>query len=158
MDEEMQRYRVEQAHSYLERIRKLGEDCAALQAEADDARDRASGLTGIDYSRDMVSATPTDDAMADAVESIRAAVARYAAKAAEYTDGRSRAFASLQRMPNRAGAEALARRYLLGREWRRVEEKMGYEHEAMMKLKSRALSEFYDYMPASERDPLPCAI
>ena len=24
MDEEMQRYRVEQAHSYLERIRKLG--------------------------------------------------------------------------------------------------------------------------------------
>ena len=31
MDEELQRYRADQAHAYLERVRDLGEDCAGLK-------------------------------------------------------------------------------------------------------------------------------
>lgn len=158
MDEEMQRYRVEQAHSYLERIRKLGEDCAALQAEADDARDRASGLTGIDYSRDMVSATPTDDAMVNAVTSIREAVRTYAVALAEYSDERMRASGAMNRMEDYTEARALRMRYLLGWDWEKVCVKMHYTYDGMMKLRRRALCSYYDVMPHVERDPLPSAL
>ena len=158
MDEEMQRYRVEQAHSYLERIRKLGEDCAALQAEADDARDRASGLTGIDYSRDVVRITPTDDAMVNAVESIREAVRAYAVALAEFTEERIRASEAMNRMEDYTEARALRLRYLLGWDWEKVCVKMHYSYDGMMKLRRRALCSYYDVMPHPERDAMPSAI
>lgn len=158
MNEEIQRYHVEQAHAYLERIRKLGKDCASLQAEADDARDRASGLTGIDYSRDVVRTTPTDDAMVNAVESIREAVRSYAVALAEFTEERIRASEAMNRMEDYTEARALRLRYLLGWDWEKVCVKMHYSYDGMMKLRRRALCSYYDVMPHTERDQIPRAV
>lgn len=158
MDDELVRYRAEQAHAYLERIRRLGEDCAALQAEVDDARERASGLTGIDYSRDLVSAMPNDEAFVNAVEAIRSAVADYVAKLAEHTDERHRASMAVMRMEDATEARALRLRYLLDMDWEAICVQMHYSYDGMMKLRRRALCSYYDVMPVSERDPMQAAI
>ena len=158
MDDELQRYRSEQAHAYLERIRKLGEDCAALQVEVDDARERASGLTGIDYSRDQVDVSPTDDAMVNAVESIKHAARDYVLKLAEYVDERKRASDALMLMDDYTEAKALRLRYLLNRDWEMVCVEMHYTYDGMMKLRRRALCSYWEKMPISERDPMPPAL
>ena len=157
MDEELIRYRSEQAHAYLERIRRLGDDCAALQAEVDDARERASGLTGIDYTRDRVSAPKGDEAMVNAVESIREAVRDYVVKLAEYTDERKRASDAMMGMPDYTEARALRLRYLLNRDWEQVCVEMHYTYDGMMKLRRRALCSYWDVMPVEERDSIPLA-
>lgn len=158
MDEELQRYRVEQAHAYLERIRKLGEDCAFLQAEVDDARERASGLTGIDYSRDQVSTTPNDDAMVDAVTAVKQAVREYALKLAEYIDERKRASDAMMDMSDSSEVAALKLRYCLGKDWHDISKFLGYSYDGVMKLRRRALLDYYDVMPSNERDPKYSAI
>ena len=158
MDEELQRYRSEQAHAYLERIRKLGEDCAALQDEVEDARDRASGLTGIDYTRDQVDSSPTDEAMVNAVSSIKRAIGDYAMKLAEYIDERKRASDAMMLMDDYTEARALRLRYLLNHDWEQVCVEMHYTYDGMMKLRRRALCSYWEKMPFSERDPMPPAL
>lgn len=157
MDEELVKYRSEQAHAYLERIRRMGDDCAALQAEVDDARERASGLTGIDYTRDQVDTTATDDAMVNAVESIKHAVRDYALKLAEYVEERKRASDAMMGMDDFTEARALRLRYLLGHKWELVCTEMDYSWDGMMKLRRRALCSYWEVMPHTERDPRPLA-
>ena len=157
MDEELQRYRADQAHAYLERIRRLGEGCAGMQALVDDARDRASGVRGIDYSRDRVQTSPTDDAMVNAVDEIRSRIRDYVAVLAEYEAERKRANDALTGMEDYTEAKALRLRYLLGRDWEQVCVEMHYSYDGMMKLRRRALASYWEVMPACERDPMPMA-
>ena len=97
MDDEYRQYRIDQAHAYLERIRRMGDSCAGLRALVDDARDRASGLKGIDYSAIRVQTSPTDDAMANAVDAIMNAIRGYVVMLAEYEDERFRAAEAVSR-------------------------------------------------------------
>lgn len=157
MDEELRAYRIDQAHAYLERIRKLGDDCAALQQEVDDARERASGLTGIDYTRDRVATSANDEGMVNAVESIREAVREYAVKLSELLDERKRASDALNRMDDYTEARALRLRYICNWKWERVCTEMGYSWDGMMSLRRRALCSYWDVMPVSERS-IPNAI
>ena len=158
MDEEYMQYRIDQAHAYLERIRKMGDDCAALQAEVDDARVRATGVTGIDYTRDLVKSSPTDGKMADAVSAIRDAISDYVVKLAEFTGERSRASDALMLMDDLTEARVLRLRYLLDWKWEKVCTEMDYTWDGMMKLRRRALLHAYDVIPHSERDPMHPAI
>ena len=158
MDDEYFNYRAAQAHNYLERIRKMGEDCAALQAEVDDARDRASGLTGIDYARDRVSTSATDDGMVNAVESIRRAIRDYAVKLSELLDERKRASDAMNQMDDYTEARALRLRYICCMDWESVCVQMHYSYDGMMKLRRRALCSYWEVMPISERDPMEQAI
>ncbi len=157
MEEELIRYKSEQAHSYLERIRKMGEDCAALELEVDDARTRASGVKGIDYSEVRVTTSRNDDAMVNAIESVKAAIRDYVVKLAEFTDERKKASDAMNLMEDFTEARALRLRYLLGWKWERVCTEMDYSWDGMMKLRRRALCSYHDVMPLEGRDPLPVA-
>ncbi|MBQ9002146.1 MAG: hypothetical protein IJ087_09865 [Eggerthellaceae bacterium] len=158
MDEEYRQYRIDQAHAYLERIRKMGDDCAALQQEVDDARDRASGVTGIDYARDVVSTSATDEGMVNAVEAIRAAVRDYALKLAELLDERRHASDAMNAMDDYTEARALRLRYICCMDWESVCVEMHYTYDGMMKLRRRALFSYWEVMPIAERDPMEPAI
>ena len=157
MEEEYFNYRIGQAHAYLERIRKLGDDCAALQAEVEDARERASGIVGIDYSRDAVSTTPNDDGMVNAVESIRHAIRDYALKLSELLDERKKASDALDHMNDYTEAKALRLRYICCMDWESVCVQMHYTYDGMMKLRRRALCSYWEVMPMAERDQIPLA-
>ena len=154
MNDEYRNYRIEQAHAYLERIRNMGDDCAALQEEVDDARERASGVTGIDYARDRVSTSASDDGMVNAIESIRHAIREYAVKLSELLDERKRASDAMDKMDDYTEAKALRLRYICGWKWGRVCTEMDYTWDGMMKLRRRALCSYWDVMPMSERDPV----
>ena len=158
MDDEYRTYRIEQAHAYLERIRKMGDNCASLQQEVEDARTRAEGVTGIDYSKDMVQVTANDDAMVNAIERIHAVMRAYTVKLSEMLDERKRASDSLNLMDDYTEARALRLRYICNWKWERVCTEMNYSWDGMMSLRRRALCSYWDVMPVSERDQIPKAI
>lgn len=158
MDEEYRQYRIDQAHAYLERIRRMGEDCAGLQQLVDDARERADGVKGIDYSAVRVSTSPTDEGMLIAVDAIKERIRDYVTALAEYEDMRHEASRSLMRMEDSVEAKALRLRYLCGYEWEAVCVDMHYSWQGMMSLRRRALTSFWEVMPPGERDPMEPAI
>lgn len=158
MDEELIRYRADQAHAYLERVRRLGDGCAAMKQLVDDARERADGVKGVDLSAIYVQTSPTGDRMVDAVEEIRTRIREYATALAEYESERKQANDSLLMMVNFTEATALRLRYLLGWRWERICTEMHYTWDGMMSLRRRALSDYYDVMPISQRDPMHPAI
>lgn len=158
MDEEYQRWCEEQAHAYLERIRRMGEDCAGLRAQIDDAYSRAAGVSGIDYAAVRVSASPTADAIPDAVARLTEQVRDYVADLAAYEDERHTAHMSIMAMADQTEARVLRYRYLLGWKWERICTEMDYSWDGMMKLRRRALADYYAVMPYREREPLEPAI
>lgn len=56
------------ARDYLESVKKLKRKCELADAEYRMSVEAASGLNGIDYSRDKVSTSPSADAIPNAVE------------------------------------------------------------------------------------------
>lgn len=158
MDDELERYRSEQAHAYLERIRRMGDDCAGLQALIDDAYYRAEGVRGIDYSMVHVSTSTSTDAVPDAVAQLQEWIRDYVTDLAAYEDERHAAHKSLMLMPDQTEARALRFRYLMGWKWERICNEMDYSWQGMMTLRSRALVHYWEVMPRSERDAIPPAI
>ena len=158
MDDEMIRYRADQAHAYLERIRQAGEDCAGLQAQIDDAYSRAAGIRGIDYSEARVKVSPTADAIPDAVGRIVDKIREYAADLAAYEDDRYAAHRTLSLMLNQTDAKVLRLRYLLDWSWERICCETSYTYDGMMKLRRRALASYWEVMPREGRDPMHPAI
>lgn len=147
MDDELRRYRIDEAHAALERIRRMGEDCAGLQALVDDARDRATLLKGIDYSAVKVATSPTDDQMVDAITALNDRIAGYVTALRDYEDERYHASRAMDRMEDFTEAKALRLRYLLGLRWESVCDRMNYSWDGMMALRRRALLHYYDVMP-----------
>ena len=154
MDDEYRQYRIDQAHAYLERVRRMGEDCAGLQQQVDDARARASGLKGIDYSAVQVQSSPTPDAIPNAVAAIMASIQEYVTELAEYESERMRANDALMKMDDYTSARILRMRYLLGWKWERICTETDYTWDGMMSLRRRALCDFWEVMPHTERDPM----
>lgn len=158
MEEELQSWHVSEAHDFLERIRRLGEDCAAMRGMVDDARARADGVRGIDYSAIRVSTSPSDGAMVEAIDEIRGRIREYVTLLAEYEGERARANDALTSMEDFTEASILRMRYLLGWKWERVCVEAGYSWDGMMKLRRRALESYWHVMPMEWRTPMEPAI
>lgn len=153
MDEEYRKYRIRRAHAYLERIRLMGEDCAGLKEQVDDAYSRAAGVKGIDYTAIRVLTSPNDDAMVEALESIKGHIRDYAVKLAEYEGERCEASAALNDLADQSEAKALRMRYLLDMEWDDMCSKLGFSTaRGVQKMVDRALFSFSFVMPG--RDPI----
>lgn len=158
MNCELERYRAEQAHAYLERIRRMGSECEALRAQIDDAYYRAEGVGAIDYSAINVSSSPSPDHIPNAVAMLQEWVRDYVSELAAYEGERHEAALSLSLMEDPTEASALRFRYLLGWRWGRVCSEMCYSYDSMMKIRRRALAHYWEVMPRAERDPIPRAI
>ena len=156
MDEEYERMRIDMAHAYLERIRKMGEDCAGLRAQIDDAYYRAEGVGSVDYAAVRVAKSPTADRMPDAVAAIQERIRAYVTDLAAYEDERHEAHRALMLMDDATEARALRLRYLCCNDWESVCVDMHYSYDGMMKLRRRALYSFSFVMPG--RMPEPSAV
>ena len=148
-------WRVEQAHAYLERVRRMGADCAGLRRLVEDARANLGAVRGLDYSRGGGTQTAGDDAIVNEIAAVQESVASYVAKLAEYEDERHRAAMAVDRMPDPTEARVLRLRYLLGWKWENICVEVGYSYDGIMKLRRRALVSFYEVMP---RDAIPRAL
>lgn len=153
MDDEYRKYRIDKAHDYLERIRLMGEDCAGLKEQVDDAYSRASGVKGIDYSAIRVQTSVTDDAMVNAIDAIKERIRDYAAKLAEYEGERFDASLALDKLDDQSEARLLRLRYLLDWEWEDVRRELNFSTvRGVMKMRERALLSYSYVMPG--RDPI----
>ena len=148
-------WRVEQAHAYLERVRRMGADCAGLRRLVEDARANLGAVRGLDYSRGGGSQTAGDDAIVNEIAAVQESVASYVTKLAEYEDERHRAAMAVDRMPDPTEARVIRLRSLLGWKWENICVEVGYSYDGIMKLRRRALVSFYEVMP---RDAIPRAL
>lgn len=158
MDQEFVDYRIEQATAYLEKVRKMAVRLISLTANIEEQKAIASGLTGIDYSRDIVKTSPTDDKMPNCVTKILQLVDDLQALHDEYDNRIRMALAAIARMKSSECAASLEMHYIAGKDWAAVASALGYTKPGMMSLRKRALNEFYDVMPQTQRDPIPEAI
>lgn len=158
MDQEFIDYRIEQATAYLEKVRKMAVRLISLNANIEEQKAIASGLTGIDYSRDIVSTSPTDDKMPNCVWKILQLVDDLEALHDEYDSRIRMALSAIERMKSSECAAAIEMHYIAGKDWASVAAALGYTKPGMMTLRKRALNEFYDVMPLTQRDPIPEAI
>ena len=152
-----QRYEREQASAYLKRVRDARRHIAALNAEVDEVRNLASGLKGIDYSRDMVSTSPTDDAMPNAVSKLLDLIAERVALVDSYVRMMDECGAALANL-NGTYSDILRYRYMCDYPWERIAVETHYTEAYLYELHGQALSAFYPHMPERERDPIPRAI
>lgn len=148
-------WRVEQAHAYLERVRRMGADCAGLRRLVEDARANLGAVRGLDYSRGGGTRTAGDDAIVNEIAAVQESVQAYVTRLAEYEDERHRAAMTVDRMPDPTEARVIRLRYLLGWKWENICVEVSYSYNGIMKLRRRALMSFYEVMP---RDAIPRAL
>ena len=154
IDEELQRYRIEQAEAWLVRVRKTAGYAKRVSESAEAVMARADNLRGIDYSAVSVSTSPTADAIPDAVILAEELGETMQVISATARDRVTAAAEALSRMEDPTEATCLQLYYVDAYDtWERVCVDMHYSYDGMMKLRRRALLSAYDVMPHSERDP-----
>ena len=158
MDEELQRYRIEQAERWLGKVRKTVGYSKRLEESAAAIIARADNLRGMDYSAVNVQTSPTPDAIPDAIimaDELGETLSVLSEGARERVNQAARALAM---MDDPTEATCLQLYYVDACDsWERVCVKMHYSYGGMMKLRKRALLSAYDVMPHAERDPIPIA-
>lgn len=147
MDEEARRYRVDEAHAYLERVRRMGADCEGMRQQVEDAKGRLYEVGGIDYAMQPGSPNANLDAIPNMVAAVQDAVASYVEQLASYEDERRLASMAVDRLADPTEARVLRLRYLLGWKWERICCEMSYSWQGMMSLRQRALCSYYDVLP-----------
>ena len=159
MDEELQRYRIEQAEAWLSKVRKTVGYARRITADAEAIMARADNLRGMDYSAVNVQTSPSADAIPDAIilaDEMGEAMEAISESARERVTGAARALAEME---DPTEATCLTLYYVEAYDtWERVCVAMHYSYDGMMKLRRRALVSAYSVMPHSERDPMPPAI
>lgn len=157
MDSELERYRREQSICYLKSVREAKRHINALNAEIDEHRAMASGLKGIDYAKDYVKASPSKDAIPDAVCRLIDVIEQRVEMVGEYTDMMIECGMALSELGG-VYADVLRYRYICDYPWEQIALKMHYSEQWLYELHNQALVNFYEFMPYHSRDPRPPAI
>lgn len=152
MAEEYERYKYDQARAYLEHVRALSCRTQALRAEVEAQRELADGVRAMRYGEGGGGGVEADR-MAETVARLQELVRGYCAELAAYVSEQREAHERVRLMDRPEHAQAITGYYLLGRTWERVCVDMGYTWDGMMSLRRRAVTAFYDVMPAEWRDP-----
>ena len=153
MDDELRRYRIEQADAWLSKVRKLVAYEKAMREAADMQYEMADGLHGMDYSRVQVAVSPTPDAILNAVIAHEEAGDSLVSIAESARERIAKAARALDSMEDPTEAAALTMYYIACRKWEEVRHELRYTEDGVANLRKRALLHAYDVMPHSERDP-----
>lgn len=152
MEREYKRYRAEVAEAYLEPIRIAGRRLLVKRVELREERERASGLTGIDYSRPFVLRSVYGDAIPDALSGLAALEDAYQADFEQLSAMRDEARSRLDEMGGRS-ADLLRLRYVSALPWVTVAEGMGLAEGTVRNMRVDALCRFFDHLPHTARPP-----
>ena len=152
MDREMQRLREEASERYLKGIRATASKIRRMRAELAEQRELVCGLTGIDYTRPMVSTSAYGDAVPDSVAELMEMEEAYDAELAALERERAEARALLDAMGGREG-ELLRLYYVSAFPWICVAEVMCMAVGSCKNMRRDALFCFYDYLPHAFKVP-----
>ena len=152
MNDELQRYREQQAKAYLREIRELFIHVKALEAEIESQRELATGLTGVDYSKPGAGQAAGRDAVPNAVARLIELTTRACMELEACVAMQDEARRCLEEMGG-VEADVLKLRYVAAKPWKDVSLALGYSVPYVKELCKDGLFCFYDYMPAHRRDP-----
>ena len=152
MTPEYRELRIEHSKRYLEEVRALAVKHRANAEYIKSLYEDAAGIGGIDYSRDVIQASPTADRIPNSVANLIEMKRRAEADAEEYTARKMEARGLLDEMDGTYG-RLLLLRYVTVLPWVRVAEVLNYSDDWCRHMLNDALCEFYDYLPHAYRIP-----
>ena len=152
MTPEYREARIECSLRYLEEVRDLAVKHRANREYIRSLEEDAQGVGGIDYSRGMVSSSPSPDAVPNSVALLVEMKADAEADAAEYFERKREARRLLDEMDGTYG-RLLLLRYVTVLPWVRVAEALNYREDYCRAMRNDALNEFYDHLPTAYRMP-----
>lgn len=142
---------------YLEEVRDLAVQHRANAEYIRSLEEDARNVAGVDYSRDVVSSSPSADALPNSVLNLIEMKARAEADAEEYTRRKREARELLDGMSGTYGL-LLMLRYVTVLPWVRVAEVLNYSEDWCRHIRNDALVELYDHLPTAYRMPRPPAV
>ena len=152
MTPEYREARIQCSLKYLEEVRGLAVKHRATAEYIRSLEEDAAGVGGIDYSRVMVSTSPTPDKLPNSVALLIDMKAKAEADAQEYFARKAEARELLDRMDGTYG-RLLMLRYCTVLPWVRVAEVLNYDENYCRQMRNDALCAFYDYLPHVYRMP-----
>lgn len=135
--------KIAAAEAYLADIRKLDQRYKAAEVEYRMAVERASGLTGIDYSKDIVQTSPSADAIHNAVERYTELKDQLDAMQAALNDAVDEAFAKIDTLDD-TEASVLRMHYLLGIKYCDIARGLAYTEREIYRKRQAGLEHLYD--------------
>ena len=156
MTDEFAEWKAEQAAKWLRHIRELKHTIARIEDEIEVQRSLMLP-GGIDYQRPVVSASPSADAIPNAVARLDEMVGEYMTELAGYVDEVGDARRCVSMLSDGRHRNVVTYYYLLGYPWIVVGDKMGYAPDWCRQLRDDALPLVYDVMPREWKQPIPRA-
>ena len=156
MADEYAEWKAEQAARWLRHVRELKHDISRLEDDIEVQRSLALP-SGIDYSREKVSASPNRDAIPDAVARLDESIAHYTTELVAYLDEKERARDCINMLDDARHRAVLSLYYVNGHSWETVGVKMGYASDWCRQLRDESLPLVYEVMPREWRTPIPRA-
>lgn len=161
---EFDEWKAEQAAKWLEHVRSLALDVARIQDRVDVLRSLAMP-SGIDYSRPVVSSSPSADAIPNAVVKLMDAMREYLDQLDAYVYESMDAARRIEEIGDGRYRAVLSLYYVSGNTWEQVGEKLKkwdngkftYSPEYCRHLRNDALPFVYDVMPREWRTQIPRA-
>lgn len=146
MTPEYREARIAAARSYLEGVRDLAVKHRANDLYIKSLYEDAQGIAGVDYSRDIVSGTPSNDRMPASVANLIEMKREAEADAAEYFERKRDARDRLNAMDGTYG-RLLLLYYVTALPWVRVADALNYSEDWCKHMAPDALCEFHDWLP-----------
>ena len=135
--------KTEASKQYLNDVKKLKRKVELAELEYKAAVERASGLKGIDYSRDLVSTSPTDAAIHNAVESYLLRFDELESLRSISEDVLHECFSKLEQLEDEE-ATILRLHYLLGMKHKDIAFSLYMSDRSVYRKLKNALSHLYD--------------
>ncbi len=146
MTPEYREARIDCSLKYLEEVRALAVKHRANAEYIRSLEEDAANVGGIDYTRVLVTTSPTPDKLPNSVVNLIEMKAEAEADAAEYTERKRDARQRLNEMDGTYG-RLLLLRYCTALPWVRVADVLNYDEVYCRQMRNDALCEFYDYLP-----------
>ena len=156
MADEYAEWKAEQAARWLRHIRDLKHDISRLEDDIEVQRSLALP-SGIDYTRPVVSSSPSADAIPNAVARLEEAIAEYTTELVGYLEEKEQARGCINMLDDARHRAVLSLYYVNGHSWATVADKVGYAVEYCMAIRSDALPRVYEVMPREWRTRIPRA-
>lgn len=157
MPDEFAEWKAEQSASWLRYMRDVKYDVARLQDEVEVARSLALPQ-GIDYTRPVVSSSPSADAIPNAVIRLQSLTADYIVELGNYMEELIDARERVNSLADSRHRAIITLYYLNGHTWATVAEKMNYSVDRCMQLRTEALPLLFDHLPREWKPMIPSAI
>lgn len=156
MTTEYDEWKAEQAAAWLRHIRELKHDIARLEDDIEVQRSLALPR-GIDYSVPRVAASPSADAIPNAVARLEESIAQYTTELVGYLDEKEQARDCISRLGDARHRAVLGLYYVNGHSWATVGDKVGCSEARCREIRMEALPMVYEVMPREHRIMVPRA-